>query len=274
MLKRAISIIALISFALSLAFIPNIANASTKSKGAVIISTATHDGIHAYVSTGVGTVNGNEFNLYAMNPDRYQVIFSSQVHPRNSCLQAEVYHERPTGGSTSHFFQFYNWCAGNSIAYRVNLKTDTTFRSKYVRTFTWNDTGVAFNDETLEYRIILLDAASNTWGGYLYNYNTSTYDFIVSNGGSAGTVDGFFDWGDGGGTQDSPNPYCPPLNPTFVQQIRGIQLRNSGVWSNLQAWQIQFYWDDPMYCFNTVVLYKKTTPQPQIFKILPSNANY
>lgn len=262
-------IIAFISVFAMLLLLVIPAHAAPNTARGPIIRVGT--GLRAVVSTMVGTGSPPAFFFTNKSPDVYQAFFSSQIHPVNGCLQAEVLHEHLVGFGTTHKFQVYNWCSpGVGTSYSISL-LDSTFRGKYVRTNTWNDTGTAFQDENIDVRVY--NTTGTTWVAQIYNYNTSTYDTLVTKSGTSINNEGSANFGDAGYTQDSPGAYCPTLYPWGVMQIRGIQKLVSGTWSFITAGDIYAYYTDSMYCFSSSQ-YMSTTPQPYQFKVLPFGVAY
>jgi hypothetical protein len=234
-----------------------------------------YDGLHAIVSTMVGTGNPPAFTFNAKSPDVYQYFASSQIRPKNSCVSVDVAARRDVGSSTTtHKIYIGNWCTGGSAQgpYEYDI-TNSTFRSKYVRTNTFNDTGTAFQDEVMEFRVILLDAGTNKWGAYIYNNTTATYDLLSWISGSTGGFnDGWVDIGDGGYTQD-PTMYCPTLYPWGIMQIRAIQKRVSGSWSNISSSDITGTIADSWPCLSTNNYQERRSIAYQ-FKIEPYGVSY
>lgn len=266
MKKKVAAIVSVLLLVLMM--LPNSAFATGKTED---MDLNTNNGLRAIVSTMVGTGNPPPFTLSATSPDRYQVLFSSQIHPYNSCFQAEVIHERFVGGATTHKLAFYNWCGGS--LWGVNDLTNATFRSKYVRTNTWNDTGTAFQDENIDIRVY--NDVNNNWLGQAYNYNTGAWDTLASISGNPTNTASYISFGDDG-VENASGDYCPTLYPWGIAQIRGIQKFNNvtRTWSTIGSGDIQGYFQDPnMYCFTNNVWQLKT-PNPWQFKIVPYGVSY
>lgn len=245
----------------------SVAYAAPNTQKGLLINTGS--GLRGIVSTMVGTGSPPAFSFSAKSPDVYQLFFSSQIHPYHGCIQAEVYHERVVGGATSHVFQFYPKCGTSGAPlYAINLG-DATFRGKYVRTNTWNDTGFAFQDENLDVRVY--NSTGTTWVGQVYNYNTSAWDTLATLSGTS-IGDGYVDFGDGGYTED-PTMSCPTLYPWGIAQIRGMQKYSGGTWTTIAAGDISVYDIGTMPCFSNNV-YEVKKPNAWQFKVVPYGVSY
>lgn len=260
MRKRLIALIGL--FLLLVASVPTTTHASAKVAGYILNGyNLQYDGLHAYVSTTIGP-GGYQFQLYNKTGSPAQSFYTSQIRPKDSCIEADVLHTLNTStGAVSHTFGVYNWCTGQWVV-TYDIKNDATFRSKYAMMMTWNDTGVPFNDEVLEVRVVNYSTSPVQWAVYLYNQQTATYDLItVVTGGTA--VQGYLTFESVGATMDAPNAYCPNFNYSHTFQIRGIQLRHGpGVWSTLTANDFT-YIANTMHCLPTIWVryYDPANPQ-------------
>lgn len=255
-------------------FIP-VAEAGPAGNRGYELNGTGYDGLHVIVSTMVGTGNPPAFSFATKSPDTYQYFASSQTRPKGSCVSADVVHERVVGSSTTtHRVLIGAWCTGGSTSGTFSYDlTNSTFRSKYVRTNTFNDTGFAFQDEVIEFRVIQTYAPTNQWSVYVYNNTTSAYDFMASSSGSTGGFnDGWVDIGDGGNTQD-PTMSCPTLYPWGIMQIRAIQKRVSGTWSSISSSDITNDLIDSWPCLNTNN-YQERRTIPYQFKIEPYGVSY
>jgi len=271
MKRKVFSLFAII---MVLLLVSTTAYAAPNTNRGYALNGSGYDGLHAIVSTMVGTGNPPAFAFSLKNPDVLQKFASSQIRPKGSCVSAEVTHERLVGASvTTHKLIVGVWCNGTQSGTITSDITDSTFRSKYVRTNSYNDTGTSFQDEVIEMRVILTDAPTNTWAVYLYNFNTSAYGFLASKSGTALSTDGFVDIGDGGYTQD-PTMSCPTLYPWGIMQIRAIQKRVSGSWSTIGSSDITGTIADSWPCLVGTSNYQERRTIPYQFKIEPYGAAY
>lgn len=233
-----------------------------------------YDGLRAVISTMVGTGSPPSFAFATKSPDVYQ-HFASQVHPKNSCIQVNVIQERIVGsGTTTHFIEVANWCSGAVSGTWYFDLTNATFRSSYVRTISYNDTGFAFQDEVIDVRIYQTNVGTNQWTMALYNYTTSTWDVKTTSQGTAIQPGGYVDVGDGGYTQDA-TMSCPTLYPWGIWEIRGIQKRTTatGVWANIVAGDITTNIANNWPCINTNNYDVKVSTPYQI-KVGPDGFTY
>ena len=230
-----------------------------------------YDGLRAVMSTMVGTGSPPAFSFSAKSPDVWQ-MFATQLHPKNSCLQVNGWHQRTAGvgQATTHTILVYDWCSQTYI-YSAYL-TNATIRSNYVRTISYNDTGFAFQDEVFDTRIVQTNVGTNQWTAYLFNYNTGLWDQIAQAAGTPVQAVGYVDIGDGGYTQD-PTMSCPTLYPWGIMEIRGIQKRISGVWSYISASDITGTIADPWPCL-TANVYQQKSSIPYQIKIGPQGFPY
>lgn len=236
----------------------------------VRVNTANVDGLIAIISTGQGTGSPPPFAFTAQSPDSFWQVFRFAVQPINSCLDAGIEHMRAPGSFTANRFYIYNWCVSPAAYISTIPLTDAAFRGKYVRLNTWNDTGTAFQDETLQVQVV--KSGANTWNTYLYNYSTSVWDLIASrNGTYSANTSSVFSYVDDGSTQDAP-AYCPTLYPWGILQFRGMQKHISGVWSALATSDITTILDNS-YCFANNI-YDSTQPNPWQLKIRPYGVAY
>lgn len=248
--------------------------ASPNTNRGYYLNSTDYDGLHAVISTGVGTGSPPAFAFSLKSPDVYQKFASGQLHPKESCLSVDVLHERLVGASTTtHKVVIGVFCSGGgqsgSSSYDL---TDSTFRGKYVRTNSYNDTGFAFQDEVIEFRVIKTDAGLNQWGVYAYNFNTSTYDLLFQKYGTSLDHTGWADVGDGGYTQDA-TMSCPTLYPWGIFQVRAIQKRVSGTWYTISSSDITANITDSWPCISTNNYQQITTYAWQI-KIEPYGVTY
>lgn len=251
--------------------IPSAQAAPNTNRGYYLDGTG-YDGLHAIVSTGVGTGSPPAFTFPAKTPDVLQK-YVLQVKPHNSCIIASVWYERLPGASTTHTLEMASTCINGvqSGTWSYDL-TDATIRNKYVRTNTYNDTGFAFQDEVIELRVILTYAPTNQWTVYAYNFNTSTYDFLAQNSGTQTAANGYVRIGDGGYSQD-PTMSCPTLYPWGIMQIRAVQKRVSGSWSSIGSSDITGTIADSWPCISTNN-YQERRTIPYQFKIEPYGVSY
>jgi len=256
-------------FLLALSFIPiQNALAYTALYKGLYVNTS-HDGLRAIVSTGSANGSPPNFAFTAFNPDTVDQVWQFRVLPEASCISAGTEFERPAGSSTSRVFFVENTCTGNRLT-QTSL-SDATFRSKYVNLYSFNDTGTAFQDEAYDLRILKINSVP-VWQVQLYNFTTSTYDFVINVTGAGTTTDGSIEFVDSGGTQQSTGKYCPTLYAYSILEMRGLQKHSGGVWSTLASGDISYY-NDAEYCF-TNNTYKITNPQPYQWKMLPYGATY
>lgn len=245
------------------------AQASPNTARGLALTTPGILGLRAIMSTGQGTGSPPPFSFSAKSPDVYQK-FVQQLHPPSGCLQWEIVHERFAGGSTSNYIQIYDWChTGVPSPYSVAL-SDATFRGKYVRTISYNDTGFAFQDEVVDVRTY--NSTGTTWVAQIWNFNTSAYDTVVTKSGTSAQSQGYADIGDGGHTQD-PTMSCPTLYPWGILQIRGIQKYASGAWNLIGSGDISSFITDSWPCISNNQ-YMTTSPFVYQFKLLPYGASY
>lgn len=252
----------------------SVAHAAPNTGRGIYLDGAGYDGLRAVISTMVGTGSPPAFTFPTKSPDVYQ-HFSSQLHPKNSCVQLNVLQERIVGsGTTTHKIEMVNWCAGAISGTWLFDLTNATFRSSYVRTISYNDTGTSFQDEVIDTRIYQTNAGTNQWTMALYNYTTSTWDVKTTSQGTVAQPSGYVDIGDGGYTQD-PTIACPTLYPWGIMELRGIQKRttSTGVWANIAAGDITGTIADAWPCLsnNTWTERRGTAYQ---FKIVPFGAAY
>ena len=271
--KRSLFSFVAIIVLLMVAIAPPAFAAPNTNRGYMLNGT-DYDGLHTIVSTMVGTGSPPAFAFSLKSPDVFQMFASSAIHPKGSCISANVWHRRYVGGSTTaHEFVMSNFCSGGvqSGTWTWDM-TNITVRSKYVRTNTYNDTGTSFQDEVIELRVIKTDTPSNQWTVYLYNFNTSAYDFIAQKSGTILETQGWAWIGDGGYTQD-PTMSCPTLYPWGIMQMRAIQKRVSGSWSNIGSGDITSNITDSWPCLSTNNYQERRTIAYQ-FKIEPYGVAY
>jgi hypothetical protein len=273
MKRKILSVLGLFAATVMLLVSSSVAHAAPNTNRGIHLDGTDYDGLRAIVSTMVGTGSPPAFYFPAKSPDVLQ-MYTTQVHPRNSCFSASVWQvHQANSGTTSHTLQVSSFCGVGAQSGNTTYDlTDATFRSKYVRTLSYNDTGVAFQDEVIDIRVVLTNAPTNRWSLYIYNFNTSTYDWLYWKEGTSGQVSGYVRIGDGGYTQD-PTMSCPTLYPWGIMQARGIQKRVAGVWSLIGSGDITGTIADSWPCITTNN-YKQTSPYPYQLKILPYGAGY
>lgn len=261
MKTKIAGILGLFLLVVSLLIVPD-ANAYTVKYKGLWVNTA-HTGLHAIISTGMANGSPPNFSFSALSPDTPDQDWYFTGVPAYSCVMAgtEFYRKSVNhggSGATSRTFFVSNTCTG-SYVYQISL-SDTTFRSKYVHLYTFNDTGASFVDEGYDIRITKT-SATPTWSIYLYNHISGVYDFITSVNGSNGSSLGSFQFIDAGGTQQDSGAYCPTLYPYQILEMRGLQYLNaSSVWTALTNSDISYFNDTEM-CF-TANQYQITTPTP------------
>lgn len=267
MKRKVFMFLGIVALLVSIMPVHNVLAWSTLYKGLDI--NTSHDGLRALISTGNAGGSPPTFSFTSFSPDNVDQDWVFRIYPAYSCVEAGTEFWRQIGGATTAKFYVVDTCNGTYV-YSISV-TDATWRGKYARTNTWNDTGTSFQDENYDVRIIK-PSALPSWQVQLYNYSTSTWDFVVNVSGTGASATGAVEFVDNGGTQQATGKYCPTLYAWNVLQMRGLQRRLSGTWYTIGSGDISYY-NDIEYCF-TNNTYKITTPQPYQWKMLPYGASY
>lgn len=271
-MKKRLTILASVLLLLLMMVIPSAYAAPNTARG-FNVNNAGYDGVRAVLSTGVGTGSPPAFAFTAKSPDVFQ-YFAEQVHPKNGCMVVDVIQQKVANvAGTTHTLVLGNFCTGgtyNGGPVSFDL-TNATFRSTYVRTNTYNDTGTAYQDEVVDVRLVQTNAGTNEWSFYIYNATTAAWDFKTSISGTTTQAAGYIDIGDGGYTQDA-TMSCPTLYPWGILEIRGIQLRKSGVWNWMAAGDINSNIADSWPCLTTNNYQERTSAN--FYKLEPYGVGY
>lgn len=269
MYKRIVAVFGILMLMVAMLPVSNVLAYTPIFRGLYV--NTSHEGLRALVSTGSANGSPPNFAFSAFSPDTVDQVWQFRILPQASCINAGTEFERYPGASTGRVFYVENTCTGNRLT-QTSL-SDATFRSKYVRTNTWNDTGTAFQDETYDLRVFKISTVP-VWQVQIYNYNTSSYDFVINVTGAGTTTNGSIEFTDSGGTQQATGQYCPTLYAWSIVQMRGLQryTYSSGTWTTLSSGDVSYY-NDTAYCFTNNV-YKVTTPHPYQWKLLPYGATY
>jgi len=125
-------------------------------------------------------------------------------------------HQRNVGGSMTHHFGWWDWCAANP-GWAVIESTSSSWRDKYAR-----NAGGGLAGELYAYSEVIADnpEAPNCWSGYLYNFSTGTWDLKLRSCGTTKTgwgLNGWTMWESYGLTTQGICPNFPRIRTTSIQ---------------------------------------------------------